>query len=162
MATHKERLLMTQYYYISSPRKLPEGDFGAKPISEDKPHVFSNELDFTSLFFENNYDQDKKKRFSYVPSFHYKYQVAVYHNFLPIKSEERGNNPIERKCLGLFYDYISNAVEESGMIEYCTCLNGTEDRGDWTRKTLYWGDVESRDDLVLNDREICEIVTWKS
>ncbi|MBU8597464.1 hypothetical protein [Shouchella clausii] len=64
---------MTQYIYIASPMKLPQGCYGQKPISKDKPHIFKDELDFTHLFFERNYDNERKKRFAY--SQHFSFNV---------------------------------------------------------------------------------------
>ncbi|MFJ7684726.1 hypothetical protein [Peribacillus butanolivorans] len=56
---------MTQYIYIASPMKLPEGSFGLKQVSPEQPNVFKDELDFTHLHFEDNYDRASKTRFSY-------------------------------------------------------------------------------------------------
>ncbi|WP_289890399.1 hypothetical protein [Virgibacillus pantothenticus] len=148
---------MTQYYYISSPHKLPKGTFGSQPVSEKQPNIFNNELDAIELIFEDNYDSKTKKRFKYVPILSFKYQVAVYNNFLPIKNQEIGNS-FEEKCLHLLYEYLHTALHESGILEFCTCLNGTEEQGNWTKKILYWSDIKSPYDLVLNDREICEML----
>ncbi|MBT2214849.1 hypothetical protein KK120_03330 [Virgibacillus dakarensis] len=148
---------MTQYYYISSPHKLLKGTFGSQPVSEKQPNIFNSELDATELIFEDNYDTETKKRFKYVPILSFKYQVAVYNNSLPIKNHEAGNS-FEEKCLHLLYEYLRNALHESGVLEFCTCLNGTEEQGNWTKKTLHWSDIKSPYDLVLKDREMCEIL----
>ena len=89
---------MTQYFYLAAPRKLPTGSFGSNPVSAQQPHVFRTELDFTHLFFENNVDEQSKKRFSFSPHFSLKHQVAFSHNFFPLKNELKGNS-IEEKCL---------------------------------------------------------------
>lgn len=148
---------MTQYFYISSPNKLPVGDFGGQPISEEQPYAFRNELDATVLIFEDNYDSNSKDRFNYAPILSFKYQVAFFNNFLTIKGEESGKC-YEKKCLQILYEYLYSALNESGVLEYCTCLKGTEEKGDWTRKTIHWGDINSPYDLVLKDREIFEIL----
>ncbi|MFP7495277.1 hypothetical protein SFC66_15980 [Terribacillus saccharophilus] len=151
---------MTQYYYISSPKRLPVGVFGPTPISEDEPTVYKSELDWAGLFFEGNYDPKTKKRFSYVPDFTYKHQVAISGHRLPTKLVE-DHSCIEQKCVQLLYDYVNDAVQESGMIEICTCINGTEDRGNWIKRKIYWPETTSPYDIVLEDREICEIVNWR-
>ena len=151
---------MTQYYYISSPGRLPAGTFGATPVSEDEPYVYNSELDAAALFIESNYDPKTKKRFAYVPDFTHKHQVSVYGNSLPIKPDN-WHSCIEEKCMKLLYDYVNDAVQESGMIEICTCINGTEERGNWIKRTIYWSDITSPYDLVLEDREICVIVNWR-
>lgn len=45
---------------MASPMKLPEGSFGLKPVSPEQPNVFKDELDFTHLHFEDNYDRASK------------------------------------------------------------------------------------------------------
>ncbi|MEF2292503.1 hypothetical protein [Virgibacillus dokdonensis] len=41
----------------------------------------------------------------------------------------------------------------SGVIEFCTCINGTEERGGWDEKSATWSNIKAPYDLVLNDRE---------
>ena len=72
------------------------------PVSAKQPHVFRTELDFTHLFFENNMDEQSKKRFSFSPHFSLEHQVAFSHNFLPLKNELKGNS-IEEKCFNILY-----------------------------------------------------------
>lgn len=136
------------------------GSFGPTPVSEDKPNVYNSEYDWAGLYFENNYDSEMKKRFSYVPDFTHKHQVAVSGDALPTKLDE-DHSRIEEKCVKLLHEYVKGAIQESGMIEICTCINGTEDRGNWTKRTIYWPDITSAYDLVLEDRELCEIITWR-
>ncbi|MCO0600261.1 hypothetical protein NGI46_23125 [Peribacillus butanolivorans] len=70
---------------MASPMKLPEGSFGLKPVSPEQPNVFKDELDFTHLHFEDNYDRASKTRFSYSSHFSFNHQVAINHNLLPLK-----------------------------------------------------------------------------
>ncbi|AUJ24315.1 hypothetical protein [Virgibacillus dokdonensis] len=149
---------MTQYFYIASPKKLKTGVVGSKPISPAQPNVFKDELDATGLFFEANYDAEIKKRFDYAPVLSFKYQVAVSHNLLPLKHEERCNRDEER-CLTLLYEYMKKAIMKSGVIEVCTCINGTEERDGWDEKSATWSNIKAPYDLVLNDRECWRIIS---
>ncbi|MEF2292504.1 hypothetical protein [Virgibacillus dokdonensis] len=92
---------MTQYFYIASPKKLKIGVVGSKLISPAQPNIFKDEIDATDLFFEANYDAEIRKRVNYAPVLSFKYQVAVSHNLLPLKHEERDTRD-EEKCLTLF------------------------------------------------------------
>ncbi len=60
---------MTQYIYIASPIKLPQGSIGANPVSQEKPMIFKTELDAVHLLFENNYDADQKRKFPIARTF---------------------------------------------------------------------------------------------
>ncbi|MFP7287372.1 hypothetical protein SFC23_17895 [Shouchella clausii] len=150
---------MTQYIYIASPMKLPQGCYGQKPISKDKPHIFKDELDFTHLFFERNYDNERKKRFAYSQHFSFKHQVAAYDNAIPLKGELT-NKPIEEKLLTILYDYLEAAIHTSRIIEYFTSVNGEEDKPISRMKTVDWTDIEKPYDLVLADREFWQIILW--
>ncbi|TDK58173.1 hypothetical protein E2K98_24985 [Bacillus salipaludis] len=81
---------MTQYIYIASPLRLPKGSFGSTPISPEQPNIFKDEYDFAELYFENNYDSETKRKFSYSPHFSFKYQVAVMSYHIPLKHWEKG------------------------------------------------------------------------
>jgi hypothetical protein len=118
---------MTQYFYLAALKKLPTGSFGSNPVSAKQPHVFRTELDFTHLFFENNMDEQSKKRFSFSPHLSLEHQVAFSHNFLPLKNELKGNSIIEEKCLNILYLYIEEALQMSRVVEYFSSLNGKED-----------------------------------
>ena len=150
---------MTQYFYLAAPRKLPTGSFGSNPVSAKQPHVFRTELDFTHLFFENNIDEQSKKRFSFSPHFSLEHQVAFSHNFLPLKNELKGNS-IEEKCLNILYSYIEEALQMSGVVEYFSSLNGKEDLPVSCKKSIHWSDLKTPYDLVLADREFWEISYW--
>jgi hypothetical protein len=78
---------MTQYIYLSSPMRLPKGSLGVNPVSPKKPNIFKNELDFTHLYFENNYDSKLNRRFSYIPHFSFNHQVAAYSNYILLNNE---------------------------------------------------------------------------
>ncbi|WP_062049609.1 hypothetical protein [Bacillus sp. JCM 19034] len=150
---------MTQYVYIASPMRLPEGTFGENPVSSDQPHVFRNELDFTHLYFESNYDSQLKRRFSYSPHFSYKQQVATSSNHIPLHNQLRGTAE-EEKCLTILYNYLEKAIQNSGFIEYFTCLNGKEDLVLSKKRSVHWTDIKPYD-LVIEDREFLEITYWK-
>ncbi|AVQ97752.1 hypothetical protein OBCHQ24_01335 [Oceanobacillus iheyensis] len=150
---------MTQYIYIASPTRLSEGSFGASPISPEKPNIFKNEFDFVHLYFENNYDSEKKQRFTYSPHFSYKHQVAAYSKQIPLKNDLSGR-PEEEKCLSILYNYMEEAIQYSNIIEYFTSLNGEEDARLSKKRSINWLDIKSPYDLVLDDREFMEIILW--
>ena len=56
--------MMTQYIYIASPMKLPQGSFGSNPVSSEQPNVFHTELDFVHLYFTNNSNSATEKDLS--------------------------------------------------------------------------------------------------
>ncbi|ETI69820.1 hypothetical protein [Neobacillus vireti] len=143
---------MTQYIYLASPVKLPEGTYGLNPVSPEQPNVFETELDFAHLSFENNYDRESKSRFSYSPHFTFHYQVACSYNFLFLKEGLKGN-ATDEKCLGLLHSYISNALQASGIVEYYTSWNGEEALPITNRRSIQWTDIKTPYDLVLTDRE---------
>ncbi|MFV8828492.1 hypothetical protein [Alkalihalobacterium sp. APHAB7] len=147
---------MTQYIYIASPMRLKAGSFGSKPVSVERPHIFHNEWDFTHLFFENNYDANTKKRFSYSTHFSFKHQVACDHNHMPLKTQITRRS-VETKCLTILYDYMEEALEASGILEYFTSLNGHEDRPLYKKRTIRWANIQTPYDLVLEDREFWEV-----
>ncbi|TXL57803.1 hypothetical protein FHP05_14875 [Cerasibacillus terrae] len=142
---------MTQYLYIASPRKLPQGSFGLNPVSSKQPHIFASELDFVHLYFENNYDEKLKRKFSYSPHFSFAYQVATYSNHIPFKFELIETK--EEKCLNILYSYLENAIQSSGMIEYFTSLSGKEDQDIFKKRKVRWKEIKTPYDLVLEDRE---------
>ncbi|ALC83059.1 MULTISPECIES: hypothetical protein [Bacillus] len=147
---------MTQYIYIASPMRLPTGSFGLNPVSPEQPNVFKTELDFTHLYFENNYNSEKKARFTYSAHFSFKHQVAASHNFLPLKYQVNGNS-MEEKCLTLLYSYLEEAVQASGIIEYFTSLNGKEYLPISHKRSIRWADIKTSYDLVMEDLEFWEI-----
>lgn len=147
---------MTQYIYIASPMRLPTGSFGLNPVSLEQPNVFKTELDFTHLYFENNYNSEKQARFTYSPHFSFKHQVTASNNFLPLKYQLIGNAQ-EEKCLTLLYSYLEEAVQAAGIIEYFTSLNGKEDLPISHKRSIRWSDIKTNYDLVLEDREFWEI-----
>ncbi|MFD2630423.1 hypothetical protein [Oceanobacillus kapialis] len=151
---------MTQYIYIASPMRLPTGSFGENPISPEQANVFRTELDFVHLYFENNYDSEIKKRFSYSPHFTYKHQVAGYANQIPLKNSLSGR-PKEEKCLRILYNYLEEAIEKSSIVEYFTSLNGEEDLALSNKRSINWEDIKDPYDLVIDDRELLEITLWK-
>ncbi|KON70604.1 hypothetical protein AKG34_18745 [Peribacillus butanolivorans] len=59
---------MTQYIYMASPMKLPEGSFDLKPVSPEQSNVFKDELDFTHLHFEDITIGHQKQDFHIVPT----------------------------------------------------------------------------------------------
>ncbi|MGM0847033.1 MAG: hypothetical protein ACQEUT_18910 [Bacillota bacterium] len=147
---------MTQYMYIASPNKLPQGSFGASPVSPDKPNVFKTELDFVHLFFENNYDANQKKKISYSTHFSMKYEVSAYANQIPFKYHLKGTK-VEEKCLGILHTYLEEALQSSGILEYFTSLSGEEDREISKKRNVSWSSIKSPYDLVLEDREFWTI-----
>lgn len=147
---------MTQYIYIASPMRLPKGSFGLIPLSPEQPNVFINELDFTDLYFENNYDSKLKRRFSYSQHFSFNHQVAAYSNHIPSKFELKGTEE-EEKCLTILYSYLEEALQASSVIEYFTCLSGKEDSAISKKRNIRWMDIKTPYDLVLDDLEFWEI-----
>ncbi|WP_040979339.1 hypothetical protein [Oceanobacillus jeddahense] len=147
---------MTQYIYLASPMKLPKGSFGSNPVSSYQPNIFRTELDFTHLYFENNYDSEIKCRFSYSSHFSYKYQVAACANQIPLKNQIRGTTEKE-KCLTILYAYIDEVMQNSQAVEYFTSLNGEENLALFRKRSIHWPDIKSPYDLVLEDREFWEI-----
>lgn len=147
---------MTQYIYIASPVRLPKGSFGLNPVSSEQPNVFRNEFDFAHLYFENNYDSNIKRRFSYSPHFSYKHQVAVSSNHIPLHNQIRGTAE-EDKCLTILYSYIEEALQVSGVIEYFTSSSGKEDLATSKKRQIRWSDIKEPYDLVLEDLEFWEI-----
>lgn len=151
---------MTQYSYIASPMRLPNGSFGSNPVSPEQPNVFRSKLDYTHLYFENNYDSEKKQRFTYSAHFSYKHQVAADSNQIPLYNQLRGT-PEEEKCLTILYTYIEEAIQSSNNIEYFTSWNGEEDLALSNKRSINWLDIKSPYDLVLKDRELLEITLWE-
>ncbi|MFD1412271.1 hypothetical protein [Oceanobacillus jeddahense] len=147
---------MTQYIYLASPMKLPKGSFGSNLVSPDQPNIYRTELDFTHLYFENNYDSEIKRRFSYSSHFSYKYQAAACANQIPLKNQIRGTAE-EEKCLTILYAYIDEVMQNSQAVEYFTSLNGEEDLPLFRKRSIHWPDIKSPYDLVLEDREFWEI-----
>ncbi|ADU32478.1 hypothetical protein [Evansella cellulosilytica] len=150
---------MTQYIYISSPMRLPGGSFGENPVSSEQPNVFNSELDFTHLYFENNYDSNLKRRFSYSPHFSFKHQVAAFSNHIPLTNQIKGTAEQE-KCLTILYSYLEEAIQNSGVVEYFTSLNGEEDNPLSKKRNIHWMDLKKPHDLVLEDREFWQITLW--
>ncbi|ALC91773.1 hypothetical protein AM500_19785 [Bacillus sp. FJAT-18017] len=147
---------MTQYIYLASPVKLPQGSYGQNPVYPGNPIIFRTELDFIHLAFENNYDPRLKQKFSYSQYFSYDYQVAAYANHIPFKYRLKGT-PGEEKCLRILYDYMEKAIQTSGTLEYFTSLNGWENKPLEKRRSVRWTDLKDPYDLVLEDREFWEI-----
>ncbi|AIF42904.1 hypothetical protein X953_06575 [Virgibacillus sp. SK37] len=114
--------------------------------------MFDSELDFVYLYFENNYDEKLKQKFSYSPYFSFNYQVATYSNYMPLKLELKGTAE-EGKVLDILYSYLEKAVQSSGIVEYFTSLNGKEDLGVSLRREVRWIEIKTSYDLVLKDRE---------
>ncbi|MCM3491137.1 hypothetical protein M3689_17700 [Alkalihalophilus marmarensis] len=150
---------MTQYIYIASPMRLPSGSYGSNPVSAEQPNVYRNELDFTHLYFENNYDSHSKQRFSYSPHFTYKHQVAAFSNHIPLPYQLKGTAE-QDKCLSILYTYLEEAIQQCGVVEYFTSLNGEEDLPLLKKRTIQWPDVKKPYDLVIDDREFWEITLW--
>jgi hypothetical protein len=148
---------MTQYIFIASPIKLHQGDFGSNPVSKEQPNVYNTELDFTHLYFENNYDSKLKKKFSFSNHLTYEFQVTAYANQVPLKGRETGST-YEKKCLDILYGYVEKAIFKGGHIEMFTCWNGEENNRLSNYRKVYWKDIKSPYDLVLNDLEIVEII----
>jgi len=148
---------MTRYIFIASPIKLPKGEFGSNPLSKEKPNVFKTELDFTHLYFENNYNSITKKRFSYSNHLTYEYQVAAYANQIPIRGQETGSS-YEKKCLKILYEYIEKAIYQSGYLELFTSWNGEESNLLSNQRRLRWENIKDPYDLVLKDLEVVEII----
>ncbi|WP_057913052.1 hypothetical protein [Peribacillus muralis] len=143
---------MTQYMYIASPMRLPNGSFGSKPLSSEQPNVFINELDFIGLYFDNNYDSRLKRKISYSPHFSFDYQVAAYSNHIPLGLEYKGTAE-EVKCLTILYAYLNEALNASGVVEYFTCLSGKEHSALSNKRNMCWVDIKDPYDLVLEDLE---------
>ena len=148
--------MMTQYIYIASPMKLPQGSFGSNPVSSEQPNVFKSELDFVHLYFTNNYDSNQKRKFSYSLHFSFAYQVAVYSNHIPFKYRLMGTAQ-EEKSLNIIYTYLEEALHTSGVVEYFTSLSGKEHLAISKRRKVRWSEIKTPYDLVLEDREFWEI-----
>ncbi|MFZ3591149.1 hypothetical protein ACOI1C_18370 [Bacillus sp. DJP31] len=147
---------MTQYIYIASSMRLPKGSFGSNPLSFEKPNIFRDELDFTNVYFENNYDSKLKRRFSFSPHFSFNHQVAVGSSYIPLKYQLKGTVD-EEKCLIILYSYLDKALQASGVVEYFTCLSGKEDLAISKKQNIRWMDIKKPYDLVLEDREFWKI-----
>ena len=147
---------MTQYIYIASPMKLPQGSFGSNPVSSEQPNVFHTELDFVHLYFTNNYDSNQKRKFSYSPHFSFDYQVAVFLNHIPFKYRLMGTAQ-EEKSLNIIYTYLEEALHTSGVVEYFTSLSGKEHLAISKRRKVRWSEIKTPYDLVLEDREFWEL-----
>lgn len=156
MVDQKGKSFMTQYIYLASPMKLPKGSFGSKPVSHKKPNVFKDELDFTHLYFESNYDNKLNRRFSFSPHLSFNHQVAAYSNHIPLKNELKGTAE-EEKCLTILYSYLNEAIQTSGVIEYFTCLSSKEELTISKKRNIRWKDLKIPYDLVLVDRELWKI-----
>jgi hypothetical protein len=147
---------MTQYIYLASPMRLPKGSFGSKPLSSKKPNVFKNELDFTHIYFENNYNSKLKRRFSYSPHLSFNHQVVAYSNHIPLKYELKGTAE-EEKCLTILYSYLEEAIQASGVVEYFTYLSSKEELAISKKRNIRWKEIKKPYDLVLEDLEFWEI-----
>jgi hypothetical protein len=148
--------LMTQYIYIASPVKLRKGSFGSRPLSPEQPNVFKDELDFTGLYFENNYDSKSKRRFSYSPHFTFEHQVATESRPIPLKHQLKGTAK-EEKCLNILYFYLEEALQTSGVLELSTCISGKEGSPISEQRSIRWSDIKTPYDLVQEDREFWSI-----
>ncbi|ODG91494.1 MULTISPECIES: hypothetical protein [Bacillaceae] len=144
---------MTQYHFISSPIILKEGSFGENAIS---PNVYENELDFTHVYMERNYDPEEKKFFSFSKHFKYKYQVSMVSTQVPLKGEKR-ITPEGEKCLKILYEYIREAVNESGVIEFFASWNSEEDYPIREKRQITLTDLKTPRDLIIADREFVTI-----
>jgi hypothetical protein len=125
-------------------------------LSPEQLNVFKNQLDFTELYFENNYDSKLKRRISYSPHFSFNHQVAAYSNHIPLKYELKGTAE-EEKCLKILYSYLEAALQASGVVEYFTCLSGKEELAISKKRNIRWMDIKKLYDLVLEDREFWKI-----
>ncbi|UPM55520.1 hypothetical protein [Gottfriedia acidiceleris] len=146
---------MTQYHFISSPIPLKDGKFGDNPIS---PNVYANELDFTHLYMERNYDSEEKKIFSFSKHFKYKHQVCMMSQQVPLKGEKQ-ITPEGEKCLKILYEYIKEAVNESGVIEFFASWNSEEDHPISQIRQISLTDLKSPRDLIIAEREF--IIIYK-
>ncbi|MGG2028714.1 hypothetical protein AB1282_23700 [Gottfriedia sp. S16(2024)] len=144
---------MTQYHYISSPMRLKEGTFGDNPIS---PNVYANELDFTHLYMERNYNLEEKRIFSFSKHFQFKHQVWMMSQQVPMKGEKR-ITPEGEKCLKILYEYIKEAVNESGVIEYFASWNSEEDLPINHKREMTLIDLKTPRDLIIAQREFVTI-----
>ncbi|MFD9625352.1 hypothetical protein [Peribacillus muralis] len=143
---------MTQYIYIASPMRLPNGSFGSNPLSSEQPNVFINELDFTDLYFDNNYYSKLKRKISYSSHFSFDYQVAAYSNHIPLGLVYKGTAE-EVKCVTILYSYLNEALNASGVLEYFTCLSGKEDSAVSNKRNIRWMDIKDPYEIVLEDLE---------
>jgi hypothetical protein len=125
---------------------------GHDPCLLNKKNEFNNELDFTNLYFENNYDSKLKRRFSYSSHFSFTYQVATYSNYIPLRYELKGNE-LEEKSLTILYSYLEDALQTSGIVEYFTNLSGKEELPISQERCIHWMEIKTPNDLVLEDRE---------
>ncbi|MGD6967524.1 hypothetical protein ACQCVP_13925 [Rossellomorea vietnamensis] len=147
---------LTQYIYIASTNKLPQGSFGSNPVSPDNPNIFKTELDFVHLDFENNYDAVQKKKISYSTHFSLEYEVAAYANQIPFKYRLNGTQG-EEKCLKIVHSYLEEAIQSSGLLEYFTSLSGQVNKEISKKRSIRWPSIQSPYDLVLEDREFWTI-----
>ncbi|PGM56997.1 hypothetical protein [Bacillus sp. AFS053548] len=104
--------------------------------------------------------QKKKKMFSFSKHFKYKYQVCMMSQQVPLKGEKR-ISPEGEKCLKILYEYIKEAVNESGVIEYYASWNSEEDYPINHKRQIALTDLKSPRDLIIAEREFVTIIRTK-
>ncbi|MCP8971035.1 hypothetical protein [Ectobacillus ponti] len=147
---------MTQHIYISSPSPLSTGSFGLNPVSPEQPNVYATELDFAHIHFEDNWNEKQQRRTPFSSHLTYEYQVALWYG-IPVKRGVR-RTPEEEKCLRLLYQYVEEALQQSGVVEYFASWHGEEEDLLLKWKTVRWEEIQTPYDLVLEDRELWTIV----
>ncbi|MFS0614730.1 hypothetical protein [Lederbergia ruris] len=146
---------MTYYAYFASHAPLSTESIGYQPIREN---VYASELDFTGLWFEENMDEETLKRFYFSKHVRLRYQTRCTSNYLPIEGNYRFNNPFSQKISNLLFDYIMKALEDSPVVMYYISLDGHEDEEFATFKTIHLSEIQTHEDLHINDRECLRII----
>lgn len=145
---------MTYYAYFASHAPLSVKPMGDNPIHGN---TYETELDITGLFFEENIDEEKGKRFSYSKHVKHRYQTSCTSNYLPMDERYNRNNSYAKKISKLVFNYIIKALEDSPEIVYYISLNSYEDEDFKTIRRVHISEIQSDEDLHIGDRECIRI-----
>lgn len=146
---------MTHYAYIASHAPLSTESVGYRSIREN---IYESELDFTGLWFEENIDEQTKRRFHFSKHVRLRYQTRCSSNFLPMNGNYKAYNPFYKKISVLLYEYIMKALEESPVVMYYISLDSYEDQEFQKSRTVHISEIQSHEDLHIDDRECLRIV----
>lgn len=149
---------MSEYIYIASDSKLPVGSVGDNGLTVFKTTFYLTANSMESFFFEENYDPDEKKIFSFSKHFSAeKYQVASIVLTLP-EQNTKNLKPRNKKALQELYHYIEKHFEHTNAtyVEILFCLNSQEDEPLKQNQTINLDEL-SIYDLFYDDQKFLTI-----
>lgn len=129
---------------------------GDNPVKGTE-NVYETGLDFTSLYFEENVDEETGKHFHYSKHVKLRYQTRCFSNYLPTNERYNRYSSYENKISKLVYTYVINALENSPEIVYYSSLDSYEDEDFETIRRVPISTIRSDEDLHIGDRECLRI-----